>query len=559
LNTQLKKLSGVALAVTLSLSANTVQAEGFLSGLFSGSDSAGFNTLLENVPADTAYLIGNKNPIPEKEMKEHMQRGVDMLSLLTNPDNMAKDGAEKEEPNVGSFFIALLEEYNEILAKEKSEESGLSLEANSVFYGYETMPVLRVSISNKEKLIELIKRAEKKSSYKVEFTKCGEFDCFENTSPDGTMSIAAVISKDHLAISGFTADKKESVKKHLMGEAKPKTAYSAEKWDNFLKENNYPGLGDGFISVKGIFEFVKPIISAQLHGMDEKTRNSCISVAEDHIQNIPEIIVGTKNFTGSEVDYELLIKTSEVVSTALQTIANDTNISHRTEGAVFDLGLNINFPKFRDALTQYSGFLIKSGETNECPMIDAQEIRKSMGGMAVVMNMGLAQFSSIYASISDVQLDKEMQPEKIDALISLGSNDPAGILALAGSMVPPLAELKIPTDGSSVKLPDGILPSGGVKTPDVFLSQSEKAINILIGNDKPTLSAHKNDTLEISFSSLDYKGYMKILTGIFDTLPSDGDSLDFDIFKKLSENVGTINSTTSADKRGLVVNYNIKY
>jgi len=90
------------------------------------------------------------------------------------------------------------------------------------------MPVLRISVADKEKLIALIKRAEKKSEYQLEFTKCGEFDCFESTSPDGKMSVAAVFLKDHLALSGFTSDKKESVKKHLMGEAKPETSYSEE-------------------------------------------------------------------------------------------------------------------------------------------------------------------------------------------------------------------------------------------------------------------------------------------------------------------------------------------
>ena len=53
----------------------TIQAEGFFGKLFSSdSDGASFETMLTHVPADTAYMMGNKKPIPEEVMDFHMQR-----------------------------------------------------------------------------------------------------------------------------------------------------------------------------------------------------------------------------------------------------------------------------------------------------------------------------------------------------------------------------------------------------------------------------------------------------------------------------------------------------
>ena len=278
--------------------------------------------------------------------------------------------------------------------------------------------------------------------------------------------------------------------------------------------------------------------------------------------NMSEVVFGTKNLEESVIDYELLFKTSEVVSTALQTLANETNIPQRTDNAIFDFGVNINFTKMRDALTQYSSFLIKAGEDNKCPAIKAQDIRKSMGGMAMVMNMGLSQFNSVYASVSDIELDDKMQPKKINAVVSLGSNDPAGLIAKAGMMAPPLMSLKIPDDGSTIKLPDGLIPSRGAPAPDIFLSRNEKAINIFVGDEKPALKAHSNETKEISFSSMNIKGYLETLSGILDSLPEgakSGDLPDTAMLKKIGEAGGKMNSTTSADKRGLTVNYHIEY
>ena len=123
--------------------------------------------------------------------------------------------------------------------------------------------------------------------------------------------------------------------------------------------------------------------------------------------------------------------------------------------------------------------------------------------------------------------------------------------------------LKIPDDGSVVKLPDGLIPSRGVKAPDIFLSRTEKAINIFVGNDKPALNAHSNETPVISFSSMDLGGYMKTITGIIDALPAGAKDAaqmpDLEMLKKIGEVGGKIYSTTSADKRGLAINYHIQY
>ena len=561
MKTKYKLLAATSLAIILSM--GSVHAEGFFSNLFGGSKGgADLETLFKHVPADTAYLMANKKIIPEKVMEVHMQRSKDILELFSGSEGVKK--AIKDSKGPGKFFSAWLEDYSSLLASNKIEETGFTTKANSVLYGYEMMPVMRIAIADKEKIMAMIKRAEEKSSYKVEFSKCGEFDCFESTDPKGKMAVAAVFLNDHIAISAFNVDKKDVLKKHLIGEAKPETAYTVAKWDSFLKENNYPGYGDGFLSLKSAFVFAKPLILENAKGsMDDKSLNGCIAVAENHVDNFSQINFGTTKLEKEVIDYEVLFKTSSVVSTALQTLPNDSNIAQRTENAIFDFGININFLKMRSALTQYTSFLIKSGEANKCPLINAQEIRKSMGGMALVMNMGLSQFSSVYASLSDIQLDKNMQPKKVDAVISLGSSDPSGLLAIASGFIPPLAALDIPSDGSVTKLPEGLIPSKGGSQPDVFLSRNDKAINIYVGTDKPALKDHSNETKEISFSSMDIKSYMNTIGNIMDVLPEEAKKqagmADLEMLKKSGEAGGKMTSTTSANERGLAINYHLEY
>ena len=538
---------------------SSAHAEGFFSNLFGGSKGgANFKTLMSHVPADTPYLLANKKAIPDEVMEFHMKRGKDMMSMVSNIQG--KRASDSNE-GVQKFFNALMEDYSDLLSKDKFEDTGLSLKANSLIYGYQMLPVMRVSFADKEKLMAMIKRAEEKSGYKVDFSKCGDLDCFTSSNGKGDFSVALVFLNNHIAVSVYSPDKKDEIMNHLSGKADPADSYSVDKWDAFLKENDYQGYGDGFINLKNIYGMAKPLIATGMKDkVDDKEVEGCLAVIEQHLDNVPEILIGTKNLKAKNMDYELLVKTSTDVSDVLQGLANKTNIAKRSENAIFDFGINIDFKKLRDALTQYSGFLIKVGEANKCSSIKAQDIRKGMGGMAMVMNMGLTQFKSIYASVTDVEMDDKMQPKNVNALVSLGTDDPSGLVAMVGMMSPAMMGFKVPDDGSTVQLPAGAIPSKGKPVPPIFLSRTENSLNIMVGDDKPAMTDYKADVAQMSFSGMDGKRYLEKFASIMKSLPNmSKDQDELKMLEAAGGMSGKVLSETSADKRGLVINYHLQY
>lgn len=552
----------IILSSLLVASVTTVQADGFLNKLLgSSSGGADFKTLIAHVPADTPYIFTNKNPLPEEVMDFHLSRGQEIMKMVTSLENKSK--AKDDSEGIEAFFASFLKDVTTKMSEKKLEESGLSLKTTTMVYGLGVSPVIRLGIADKEKLMATIKRAEEKSKYKVEFTKCGDYDCFVDTKDDN--SIAVVILKDHIAASFFPAKEKDKFIAHLTGKSSPKEAYGTDKWDAFLKENNYKGFGEGFIDLKSLSTTLKPMIMEGIAGKsDPKDLEGCMAVAQDHINNVPEIVMGTKKLDVKNMDYEVVVKTSSDVSTSLQTIANKTNIAQHVVDPIFDFGLNINFMNLREALNQYSNFLINSGEKNKCKSIDPKEIRKGMGGMMMAMNMGLTQFKSVYGSISNIDLDDKMNPTNVDAYISLGTADPAGLLGMVSMMSPALMGFQVPADGSVVKLPKGAIPSKGKPLPPVYLSRSAKSLNIMIGNDKPVLKDYKNATPEISSFSMNGKRYYQKISEVMKAIPkSKGKGAeDEDVFKMMTavgDMMGIYNQEITADKRGLVINYHVNY
>ncbi len=544
---------------------NNAFADGFLSKLLGGAKAASFESMLSHVPADTAFIFSNKKPIPEEVMKFHLNRSQEMMSMFASATEKAKTKKELKGPD--AFITALVKDLGEKVTEGKIEESGLSLKARYLIYGYNMLPVIRLSFADKDKLMATIKNAEEKSDYKVELSKCGGYDCFLNTDKNSDKSIAIVVLDNQLAISLFTPDLKDSIIKHLSGEADPKESYTEKRWDEFLAANKYSGFGDGFINLKSLYTQYQPTIAEVIKAntkkkIDNKELNACMAVVKEHIDNVPEIIFGTKNLEAKKMDYELVVKTSTGVSKVLQTIANKTNIEKHIESSVIDFGVNINFVTLKDALTQYSNFLVKSGQTHKCQSIKPSDIRKGMGGMMLAMNMGLTQFKSVYASITDVKLGNGMMPEKVDAFISIGADNPEGLLGMVSMMSPKLMGFQVPADGSAVKLPDGAIPSKGLPLPPIYLSRSEKSLNIMVNNDKPILKTYSNAEPEIMSFSMDGKRYYKIFANIIKMIPQKKASDQEDI-GKMMEAMGTMSGSmqqeVTADERGLVINYHMQY
>ncbi len=523
------------------ISASLGYSEGLLSNILGFKGNPGFSAMLSHVPANTSYLLANKKPMPDDVMEFQLQRMQQILKLIpdspkgkkknldkasikkTKADTSTEDNTDKS----GLFFKALFEDITGKLQNKKLAETGLSTKAHSIIYGIDTLPVFRLEIASKDAIMATLKRAEEKSGFKLELTKCEETDCFVNQDKKSEAGLAVLLLNDHIAFSVFPPEKKQAMLKHLAGKSLPEKSYSAKNWDKFLDENKFSGYGDGFINLQALYKRNKPLIINGLQEnaqakVDKETIEGCLAVVKEHVENMPEILFGTKGLDTSKVDYQFVIKTSAQVSSVLHTIANKNNIAKRTGNPIMDLGLNINFANLGKALTQYSNFLAASAKKNKCKEIDPMKIRKSVGGLMMAMNMGLGQLKSVYFAVNDVELDDKMQPKKVDAFISIGTDDPNSLVAMLAMVNPAFATLKVPDDGSAVKIPKALIPSKGNPVPPLFLSRGKNTLNLMVGNDKPSLLDYNANKSEIMSFSMDGKRYYEKLGAIMQALPVSG-------------------------------------
>ena len=547
--------------------------------------SKAFEEMLSHVPAKTSYLITNSKPVPANVVDFQLKRVQALVSTLSakyktlsaDKENKAQDeginkGINKDlekseiaaaEPEIEGFFKALMEAFENKLTVDGLKELGLKANGHTMVYEVEMMPVVRYELSSKKAFKAVLSRAEEKSGYKLEWSKCGDYECM--TSEKDEAGIIAAFVEDQMVISLFSIDKKQLMLDHITGVTKPENSYKTSDWDAFLAINKYKGYSDGFIKLDSLVNNAEAFIleqtkKKQSENFDVEAFKGCFAVAKAHTANMSELVFGTKQFDEKTVQYEVLVKTSPLVSTVLQGLPNKLTGMQEPKNPIMSFGMNLNMPNLRGAITQYINFLAESGEANKCEAINPADLRKAVGGISMAMSMGASQFKSVYFALDKLDFDDEGKPSKIEAFGTVVADDPMALLQMLAMVNPTFATLQLPEDGTPVKLPEGVIPPGPI-SPEISLGRKDQSLNIFVGNDKLALKPLTLDNSTFMWGVTDSKRYYGLMNKAMEQMPNDDvETADImDMLNAVGEFSGVISQKIGADSRGLVVDYTINY
>jgi hypothetical protein len=149
------------------------------------------------------------------------------------------------------------------------------------------------------------------------------------------------------------------------------------------------------------------------------------------------------------------------------------------QGSLFDFGFSANLTKLPELATKYADAIAKSPW--KCPQL-ANLNQSAEQSRTTLTNPGFAGYAPMFHgfhAIVDKLVMKDDQPvPDVAAVVTIGSDNPASLLAMAGSMVPGIGSLGLKTDGVPKALPP--MPNLPVNAP-IFAAMTEKQLSISIG------------------------------------------------------------------------------
>jgi len=543
--------------------------------------AAATDSLFSYVPEETIYFYANSKPMPADFYDEQVRQAEQVLAIAihqmetakkTAADNKKGKGAaatastaDLGSSRAGKFIQELMLEVLQNAESDKLANIGFSRDFHSMIYGIGLTPVIRVEIDNPDAVMAMLKRVEQRAGFKLKFNNCDGLNCLVVADDKGQVGVALVIHEDHLAASLFQNAYRDKVLQHLTGKNKPEKSYSAAQFRQFVASNHYSGYGEGFFKLQQGVENLQNIATAVLkqkgEGSDIEQVQKCFQVAKAVVAHTPEIVMGVKSIQGRTINMEVVLKTTPEVSKRLMAIPAPVKTLEVSADPMVDFGFSADVPKLRDSLLSFMAFLGNTGEKAGCKAIRKKAMDQASMGIAMAMGMGITQVKTLYAAIDELKLGKKGQPENVSARFSLVADDPMGLVRMLSMFAPPLASIQVPDDGTSVPLPDGLLPAG---VPAVNLTLKGKDLDIVMGDKAATKTMDASKPAFFWFTS-DGPRYYSIFAQLMESAPPSEEMTPeeqkqaVEMMRLMGQYQPWMSQMTYPDERGVVVDITVRY
>jgi len=367
--------------------------------------------------------------------------------------------------------------------------AGVDMQAHFAIYGIGLVPVLRIELAKPDNLRATIGRLETASGSKLSTGKVGSLDYWviDSGKSDAKLEGVFAISGKQLVATLAPVKPSDADLKTLFGLDKPaKSLADSGDLAALDKRMNYLTYTSGYFDSAKLVAVLKapptPLETSFLTAIGEKKPAIdavCSSEYDQLAAAWPRASFGVTDLSVQHMAVRGVLETRADIAKDLMTLRAPMAGMKLAQGSLFDFGFSANLTKLPELATKYADAIAKSPW--KCPQL-ANLNQSAEQSRITLTNPGFAGYAPMFHgfhAIVDKLVMKDDQPvPDVAAVVAIGSDNPASLLAMAGSMVPGIGSLGLKTDGVPKALPP--MPNLPVNAP-IFAAMTEKQLSISIG------------------------------------------------------------------------------
>ncbi len=514
--------------------------------------------LLEFIPADSPYFFGGIEAAPEEVLEKFAGIYEEMLDAYWEmfKAGFANEGGDISElaDSDNPWFKAIgLEFYaNGEVNKDVFKNFGLSMKSTGGIYGHGLAPVLRIKLSDAERLKKTIARIEKNAGEKIPTLDLDGKSVWNLVFDNSDAQLVFDIQSDYFVASLAPAPEDIGTKplKQLLGLEKPKSSLADSKYLNqIMREKNYLPYAIGFIdAVKASEPFIEGpsglneiLFSLSDYEMlpHEELSDICKKEFREIIQIAPRLLFGTSKYDTDDMNMEYLLELRPDIAKQVADLTAPVPGLGEASG-LFSMGFSFNIENMQKfALSQIHA--IKK-DPFECDKL--QELNENMLKMEAQVNNPAAGFiqglrgvnfviddfdDEIIGKLMDLEDQGLSNPDKKDFIMQQLQEDLGGyalvsvdnsknLYNLAKMFSPEVAQLDLKADGKP-RLINDALPEA--PPFDIYATMQDQAFVLTAGknagNKAKKVSALKaRGNAPLFAYSINYDLYLQAMQSMFD-------------------------------------------
>jgi hypothetical protein len=512
-------------------------------------------SMLRLVPDDTVFFAGGLEPVPLKEWLQWTAAQFQLSKDMLNPQGMQEISAQAKTD--GQRMAAQLwEEYTALVAAPDTQLAGWGFadKPQMASYAIGLSPVLcRISLSDAEQFKKKIAELETKgkiTAVKEETLGGAWFRRYavSETAPSFKLIIGAA-DNEAVFLLDLGADSEQTLAL-VFGQSKPEKSLEQSGRLKSLQEKHklHPSMlgyidhqqiaaglttKDGNRMAKMLQLLMPKFQEKEARQLNELQSEGCRSEVQEIAAKWPQAFFGYTAFDlkaqPAKIDSLAVMESSDQplldgLKSLRGFVPDYTKPAFAPAVSSFALGLNVeNVGPF--LMKQWTEFTQK--QRSCAPLKKMQEQVKASNPAAVSMAAGMAAgvrgmaFSLMSLRLEQTEGGASPAPKEVDAVISLSAKDPAALVQTASAMLPQLAALQIPADGSPVALPLPLplpfTPMAAVNGSHLTVYAGQKAEQIAKELGKSPLESSQG----ILAGAVDYGRYYSLLSDAMKALGKD--------------------------------------
>lgn len=412
------------------------------------------NAMVGNIPADTPYALVSFRPFPLDFIQKFTKLGTPIwrkaLAELPHSDDADKEAFRQD-------MVWALDH----LDVATIEAQGFTTKPRMAVYGLGVYPVIRVEITDGEKVFALVQRLAARWHAPLPAPVAHAGGRYWRIDESEASIVIAVLAKE-VVLAVAPKDAIDGQLAQILGEQKPAQAMTTAQFRAIAERDGFTGLGVGFADVVRIAALVAK----------QSPSPACSEAIAGLARRVPRFALGYGEATASRMSFGMIVELApDVLGEARGLVGKIAGLDQLlTSKPAMAFAAAIDVEKARVAGGHAAAVLADLGQRCELGSFGT-DMQKAVASLARPLPPFVGGVHGGYAVVDKITIGQH-GPEGIEGLGSLQVENAGEVIKLAQMK---LKTLDLPTDGKAHALPQDVAPL------KAFAAANDHAISFAVG------------------------------------------------------------------------------